>query len=157
MPGLVAISNASAQELAAWRRKTEKGRVRQTKTGYYWTDGKVERAVSIRRPNLPEAMPTDDPNTGTLEPLAPLPHTRRPAREIRDAMTDRRIEAMTRLANRSPEFWQTVVDEYIAKFRPELLQGRTREEAIRIIVEAQNRDAVQQAFKRKGRDNGNAG
>ena len=51
----------------------------------------------------------------------------------------------------------TVVDEYIAKFRPELLQGRTREEAIRIIVEAQNRDAVQQAFKRKGRDNGNAG
>ena len=156
MAGLVVTKNINSQELAAWRRKTEKGRSRRTSTGYYWTDGKRERAVSMHRPNLPEAMPTDNPDSGLME-VEPLPHARREARDVRDSMTNRRIEAMTKLANRSPEFWQTVVDEYIAKFRPELLVGRTREEAIRIIVEAQNQDAVQQAFKAKGRDNGYAG
>jgi len=153
--GLVAIQHASTHELAAWRKQTERGKVRQTKSGYYWTDGNKERAVSIHRPNLPEASPTDDPNTGRME-LPPLSSIRREAREIRDSMTERRVEAMTKLANREPEFWKTVVDEYIKKFRPELIQGRTTEEIVRIIVEAQNQDAVQQAFKRKGRDIGNA-
>jgi len=155
MTGLVAIQHASTQELAEWRRRTAKGRVRQTPSGYYWSDGQRERAVSIHRPQLPEASPTDDPNAGTIE-LPPLSSVRRDARDIRDAMTDRRVEAMSRLANREPEFWKTVVDEYIKKFRPELIQGRTTEEIVRIIVEAQNQDAVQQAFKRKGRDIGNA-
>jgi translation initiation factor 2 beta subunit (eIF-2beta)/eIF-5 len=155
MNELVAVRHASTQELTEWRRKTARGRVRQTPSGYYWTDGQSERAVSVHRPELPEASPTDDPNTGRME-LPPLSSVRRDARTIRDSMTERRVESLTRLANRDPEFWKDLVENYIKKFRPELTAGRTTEEMVRLIIEAQNKDAVQQAFKRKGRDIGNA-
>jgi hypothetical protein len=148
--------HVNGTQLAAWRKRTERGRVRRTASGYYWTDGERERAVSIRKPKgLPVAENLGNDTAGMgVEPLSIV---RRDAREIRDALTERRIAGLLQLANRSPEFWSLLYDEYIKKHRPELTIGRTKEEAIRLIVEHQNQLSVERVFKKKGRGVGHIG
>lgn len=132
------IRNVNAQELRDWRRNLGKG---------------VQRATITRKEHRHEnAHEVDAVEGNQVYVSAPArPGVLRDAREVRDALMDRRWESLKRLAAKDPE-WFTKFAEHMRQQNPGLVGHLTNEEIVKTIWEQQHKAATQEAFRKLNRN-----
>ena len=79
------------------------------------------------------------------------PGVKRDARDVRDALTDRRLAAARRLAEYSPDEYRKLAAHLRAK-NPGLSGALTDDELIRTVYETAHREATEAAYKKLRRD-----
>ena len=140
-----AVRHVSPQELAAFRSRRRAGQW----GGYTASGSLAPDGVEVHR-----AERGDDGAAYVSRPARP--GVKREARDVRDAITDRRLASI--LARRDdPEFVQRLARAFREK-SPELGKHMSDEEIVRATVAASSKEATERAFKKIGRGvhNGNA-
>lgn len=129
--------SVSSEDLARWRKDLPKGR---------------RRAIQTRRGVWGESAPVDSVDGNTAYITRPeRPGVKREARDVQQALMDRRWAAFQRLQKASPETLQAYAEELRRQY-PSLTAHLSTEDVIRTVWKKMNEEATQQAFRMIGRN-----
>lgn len=136
MTDFAVVRNISSEELAEFRRRNGRPRPRRPLVPSRY-QGPRHEVESVSGNDAFVSVPA-------------RPGVKREARDVRDSLTERRMGAMRRLAEKDRDAYVHLVEHLRAK-NPSLMGSMTNEEAIKTIFENAHREATETAFKKLGR------